>query len=192
MRMRRIAFNLLTLLSLILAGVTVVSWAISYRDTTGLWLQRGRGYDLTSLRGDLVLRVIERQRSIVTLNGKTQPTNFQPAPFADEWKVGLADLAYQYELRYMLSSGVGSFDAQGNMTIARAITTYAVTLRHWHVLLATAALPALWLVTRGRRTRRRRIAAGQCPGCGYDLRATPDRCPECGAASEQAVASVYR
>ena len=44
-----------------------------------------------------------------------------------------------------------------------------------HRVLAsvTAALPLLWLV-RARRAR------GLCPACGYDLRASPDRCLECG------------
>jgi hypothetical protein len=51
----------------------------------------------------------------------------------------------------------------------------------WSLLLLTAPLP---IVRLGAAIRRRRARAhGLCPTCGYDLRASPERCPECGAIS---------
>jgi hypothetical protein len=49
---------------------------------------------------------------------------------------------------------------------------------HWGLLTAISALwPSIALI---RRFARRRVPPGHCTACGYDLRATPDRCPECG------------
>jgi hypothetical protein len=42
------------------------------------------------------------------------------------------------------------------------------------------ALPAIVVTVRRARCRRRR-ALHNCTNCGYDMRATPDRCPECGS-----------
>jgi hypothetical protein len=50
------------------------------------------------------------------------------------------------------------------------------------LLLAVSVLPALWwtLVFRNRTEQTQRRERGLCWVCGYDLRATRDRCPECG------------
>jgi hypothetical protein len=54
-----------------------------------------------------------------------------------------------------------------------------ILILHCWMVVAIMALPSiLWL---GRRRRARMIASdGRCVICGYDLRATPNKCPECG------------
>lgn len=56
---------------------------------------------------------------------------------------------------------------------------------YWALVLGAAVLPALWLghTAYTRILGRWRRRGGLCAGCGYDLRATPDRCPECGTAT---------
>ena len=50
----------------------------------------------------------------------------------------------------------------------------------WGWLLIWAVAPSIWWLRQSRRRRLTRNAPGLCPRCGYDLRASKDRCPECG------------
>ena len=52
----------------------------------------------------------------------------------------------------------------------------------WFLAAVCGVLPArAW--RRGPAERHRQRTAGRCRRCGYDLRATPGRCPECGTAA---------
>ena len=65
---------------------------------------------------------------------------------------------------------------------------------NWDAILCCSAVPAAMLVViaaslcgparrlQAKLLRRERMRGGLCPTCGYDLRATPGRCPECGNA----------
>ena len=57
------------------------------------------------------------------------------------------------------------------------------------VAAAGSVLPLLWLWRQRSWRREARVRVGLCPACGYDLRATPQRCPECGCTNAAAPAA---
>jgi hypothetical protein len=72
------------------------------------------------------------------------------------------------------------------VALRRWVRIETVVVPYWMLLAPALVFP---LIASARALRRRWRArqwrmAGHCPVCGYDLRATPDRCPECGAAPQ--------
>jgi hypothetical protein len=63
---------------------------------------------------------------------------------------------------------------QARVTVVRTRATgYAIAI------MLTAMVPSVFVAFRERR-RERWVKSGCCGKCGYDLRASLDRCPECG------------
>lgn len=71
------------------------------------------------------------------------------------------------------------------------MTSWWLEIPFWFVSIVLLPFPSLWLARLLRRnyTERRRRENGLCATCGYDIRATPSVCPECGMASHVAAPS---
>jgi hypothetical protein len=72
--------------------------------------------------------------------------------------------------------------SRGSGFVALWSVGWDVAVPHWFLALLFSLWPAIVLGRHRQRRADRRRAAGLCAGCGYDLRGSPDRCPECGAA----------
>jgi hypothetical protein len=98
------------------------------------------------------------------VNGQTIVMNFRP------------DF---YLFQVPLWHGFGRKDDPPTTNRGRTDVQHYAVAPAWPAAVALAILPVLWVLQTMRRSRRAQM--GRCLTCGYDLRATRERCPECGA-----------
>jgi hypothetical protein len=190
--MARRLFALCSALSLLLCVAACVLWVRSYwayDSFTYLWQGNVAGdyhlmqYDLRSSGGRLWYSLSEE--------------NWTAQELARDGYNGPAGLAAEREAGFFHGSGRTADDPLSsprvlNLIFGRPSVWNRLGFRyrfaegrltsafapHWFVAFVTAIVPIGWLWRRLRQQNR--LRTGLCPACGYDLRASPDRCPECG------------
>jgi hypothetical protein len=155
---------ILTLLSLLACLITVTLWATSYAgDQTEPPLQER--WTLQSTRGQFVLQRLYPAPPVAAAREHDIDTD---VIVFNTIETGHSNFAFGWQ-----KSTVICENRLPPLTFYRLFT-----VQHWFIAAITAVLPAYAAV---RRIWSKRFALGHCRKCGYDLRATPDRCPECDA-----------
>jgi hypothetical protein len=166
---RRIARRLVAAVPAGLLGVVLVAWASSH------WWPLELGYDVFTRRHVLVEGSGFSTRQVTNLGPAIAPVTIRSADGRLTIVRWLAD-APVWPPRLHEWPGV-SFRRASYRSFVVAGATETLTLAYGLPAAALAAIVAAHVLA---ASRRRRPRPGHCRACGYDLRATPDRCPECG------------
>lgn len=179
-----------TLLSLVLFVGLASLWVRSYGGTDFVrrgWLAgfdsfsiRNHGQQLSVTRGQVRYT---REEHTYYHHGHVDPSKLQPIGTMN-WgygRLGVGHINWEAPRRtFWERRGFAVWDSGW-------MSSFADSRDHnWGAPIWPAvALFAIPPVLAARRfvRRWRRHGAGRCAACGYDLRATPERCPECGTAS---------
>ena len=175
--MRRRLRDFVTVVSLLLCLAVGVMWVRGHLRTEYFWhdTEAGVGAGFASSRGQLrfYLRTPDPTSTAGPARAERWRYNtWKPPTRLTSWVPG--NLLWRFDagrLGFHAWSGYGDTYWHYRMAIIPC----------WPAMLV-AASPLPWhgvQIGRAGRARRRR-AANLCPACGYDLRATPGSCPECG------------
>ena len=159
-------FTLVSLLSLLLCATTAAVWVRSYRFLDQWNAPRSRDSVVLDSQRGFIWGMYSSVRDPREVSGyRSQAGNFQ-AP---------ADDAYDAADRKWRVPGV---TVVADTDLGPNDHVVLVFVSDWLIVALFAMLPLTWCATTLRKGAER--PKGHCRSCGYDLRATPDRCPECG------------
>jgi hypothetical protein len=175
--MSRRLLNLLTVLSLLMCVAAAAMWVRSYR-VRDVWIAfsyPGTPFTFTarSVVSDRGAFSVWRCRSDNAMRVVPSDLETWSRLFGVYWK-GHHPFSHNDE-----NWGFPHFGFAWNRDMfSGVVERWEVSVPYWAVVLLFAFLPLQAVAARVRD--RRRLRGGLCAACGYDLRATPDRCPECG------------
>jgi hypothetical protein len=113
------------------------------------------------------------------------------APFAPDFEIPIIGQRPIFRTWYFFGIGIKrDFMPRFVRGGGRALVTYTIFTIPFQTLAFLAFLPITWrilTIRRRRRLREFRAANSQCPNCGYDVRFSADRCPECGQVIKPAI-----
>jgi hypothetical protein len=179
--MRRQASNVLAIGCAVVAVAWAALWIRSYFRLDSLFTDTGvHGYYIESGRG--YVGVI-RQPANYPAGGTYIGSYAIEDTFAGS-RLGVAMEHPNTKRMGPLRHGVDPLPTTPTPKRTRANPFGALLPRHW-VIVNDSVFVGLFAIVPVRRfwwqrRRQRRLRAGLCGNCGYDLRASPDRCPECG------------
>jgi hypothetical protein len=167
---KRVFFNFVAVIALLIGLCSAAMWIHSY--FASMIIKFGNSFAHDGTPQTTYLSSQQGKMYVTYLRWDGRPLYVISPPWLEFRPLVAGSEKYRYSF---LGFGYRPYEAD---PVKASFGWSGIRLPYWLPVGVAAAFVVIWI-----RRRFRRFGPGQCRKCGYDLRATPERCPECGTVS---------